>query len=213
MQTIQAGLADFNQRFADITTQDAALRLQAENPQRFQEYQNYWTALTNAEQQRQQVSQQREAMTQQRVAVGTQEFNRVAALHDQAFKAEHPELVRDPVKFRETQLAAQKYLLEKGLSKQELENHWHGRASFSLREKISQDILLDAVRWRMAQDRFQESRSNNRQLPPVQKPGVRQDRSESLHAEAEKASRALDRTGHVRDAVRLMQVQRRLGRR
>ena len=114
VQTIQAGLADFNQRFADITTQDAALRLQAENPQRFQEYQNYWTALTNAEQQRQQVSQQREAMTQQRVAVGTQEFQRVAALHDQAFEAEHPELVRDPVKFRETQLAAQKYLAREG---------------------------------------------------------------------------------------------------
>ena len=130
--------------------------MQATNSQRFAAFQNDYAVLQNEAAQLQQVQQQRGTMTQQHVAVATQEFHRVAELHDQAFMAEHPELEQDPVRFREIQIAARKYLVEKGLSQEEMAAHWHGRASFHSVRKIWQDILLDAVRFRMAQDRVPE---------------------------------------------------------
>ena len=106
-------------QFADITSAQALQLCRQQEPAAACSNFKTTASCRLRRQQLEQFQQQRGAVSQQRVAVGTQEFHRVAELHDQAFMAGHPELVRDPAKFRETQVAAQKYLTEKGLSKEE----------------------------------------------------------------------------------------------
>jgi hypothetical protein len=215
---VQAVAAEFNQRYADLAPylgNSAALaQLQQNDPARHAQLVQDAAVLQAEAQQHQQAQQYRAQVTQQRTSAAETQFLRAAELHDAAFMADKPEL-QDPVKLSQMQHAARDYLAAKGLSKDEMAAHWSGRASFSLREKISQDILFDAVRWRMAQDRLQESRSSGRQLAPVLRPGMRSaGDSDSVYQAKERVERALarDHTGRagVELGVRLMQANRAL---
>ena len=60
--------------------------------------------------------------------------------------------------------------------------HWTGQKSFSLREALSQDVVLDAIRYDLVQERLQQARFDNRdRLRTIVRPGVAREPGEDQH--------------------------------
>ena len=70
----------------------------------------------------------------------------------------------------------------------------------------SQEILLDAIRWRASKSRMKEIAA--KPLPPVQRPGTRRDAMPGEHATVQAAEKAMNTHPSLRNAMRLMQARR-----
>lgn len=207
----QAAWNEFTQRYADLVgTGMTEQQFAQANPARYQQYLQDSNVVSGHLARLQQTHQAREQATAGRMAA---EFDHAANAEDARFMQMHPELVQNPEQFREVQKATLKYFADKGIPEQLLMEHWGGKRSFSLREAITQDVVLDAVRWRMSQDRLAQYRDGQRgqKLPPVLKPGTPPDPGEYTSDQIASVKRALGRasgTEAIRLAVQLQRLQR-----
>jgi hypothetical protein len=194
LQSIYAG------EFSDIKTTGDVQKLAAEDPFRFAKFQAHRmelervaTELRGA--QTRQAQEQQQALERQQAA-----FVEWANDQDRRFAERAPEF-SDAKKVAKAREAAVSYITEElGLSQQELDALWAGRASLSLRDHRVQLALRDAARWREAQKQAKAAARPN--APPVQRPGVASTRTESKAAEIETLTARLDNgSGSTRDKV------------
>jgi hypothetical protein len=130
--------------------------------------------------------------------------------HDDAFSRAHPELA-DPKVSYETQKEAIAYLQERGMSEDQIKQAWASDPTF--RSAAAQNVLYDAVQYRLASRRAKEISSKQR-LPPVStvRPGVARDKAWVDHEQLSALGQRLGATGSVRDAAALLRARRAASR-
>jgi hypothetical protein len=109
-------------------------------------------------------------------------------------------------------------LLDVGLSENELRALWNGQASINLRDKRTQDVILDAVRYREARQAVKQARpdeTSTRRYSAgrrVQTPGSVPDEGVTSRANIRDATARLKNLSGVEAmhaAVELLEIQRR----
>jgi hypothetical protein len=192
---------EFMRDFPDIRNANDFHALAQTNPQR---YIAAHATLTRAQAiltQHAHAAQQADAEVQRHVAAWTAEQDRI-------FTAKHPDLA-DPKVGYEVGQRAIKMLESVGVTKPELQALWSGHQDISFRDARTQEILLDALRYRELQDRARNGKGKvSKALPPVQRPGVGRQQS-SGSSELEKAQRAFNENQIIRNAARLQTAMRR----
>jgi hypothetical protein len=137
-----------------------------------------------------------QARAQQEQIQRTQ-FNRWAEQQDSEFEAAEPEMRGANSAHLQRQALAT--LQDYGLKDSEIAAAWNGQP-VSLRSAAAQRLILDATRWRIASERARTA--VQRPVPPVQRPGVRQDVRASV-ADLNNLSRQLDEAGSAQQQLRL----------
>ena len=188
--------------FPDIRTWDDVVRMQAEDPFRYQKF--------DLVQKRAQAVQQELAGIQQRQAADTvQRWNEFAKTEDTKFTEAVPDAA-DPVKLKSLQEKAARTLTNIGLKSEEIDDLWKGRSGISMRDHRVQMLIYKAARWDEAEAKSKVVRQTP--LPPVVKPGTARNTKADTNAaeiasltkqlETAKGTKALDL------AVRLRQARR-----
>jgi hypothetical protein len=198
LQGLQQQLAG---EFGDIRTMDDVKALAANDWARYLRWDAHQKDLA-AKMTVAREAQQRQAQEQ------TERFTRFAAEQDKLFIEKNPEFA-DQEKAAKLQSAAISALRNVGFSEDELGQHWNGQAMLSLRDNRVQSLIADGIRYRAGQEAVKKVAS--KPLPPVQRPGVAQDRNVDTHAQIQSLQRQLDRaTGMnaLRIATQLTQLQR-----
>jgi hypothetical protein len=191
LQQQQAG------EFADIRTLADIEKLAREDFARY--------ARWDAQQKRIAVMADELRATQQRQALElSQQWAHFAQRQDQLFADKVPDIV-DPGKAPKLRESAVNVLKDRGFGEQELAQLWNGQAAISLRDHRLQLLVLDAVKFADAQRAAKEALT--KPVPPVQRPGVAQQKSGD--AEIQALRQKLERTGSARDAAALVAAQRR----
>src|SRR5262249_16106109 len=92
---------------------------------------------------------------------------------DRIFEAATPE-ARDPKspEYRKLQQAAADTLLDAGFTHEDIPAAWHGNVGLSLRSSAAQQILRDAARWRLSEERAKALNEQKVKPPPAQRPGM-----------------------------------------
>jgi hypothetical protein len=161
---------------------------------------------------------------QKRIAGAGQELQSAAQRQDQerqlglmAFAQRESDLfdekvpeAADPVQRSRLQKAAVGMLQELGFSDQELNELHQGRRALSVHDHRVQLLMRDGVRFRDAQKAAREA--STKPVPPVQRPGVAQQRGAAQDAVVQNLTRRLDQTGNLKDAARLLAERRKAGR-
>jgi hypothetical protein len=194
--------AEFLREFPDIKSLNDLHGLAHTNPER---YVKAYAALNRAQavvNEHQQLGQQAAQETQ----VQQQHW---AKQQDEAFTTRHPEL-KDPKIAKQMGDLALRELEKIGLSRQEIAALYHGQQDISFRDARTQEILLDAIRWRASKHRMKEIAA--KPLPPVQRPGTRRDAMPGEHVEVRAAEKAMNASPSLRNAMRLMQARRAASR-
>ncbi len=190
--------AEFLRDFPDIKSLNDLNALAHGNPER------YVKAHATLNRAQAAVSEHREL--EQRAAQESQaQHQHWAKQQDDAFTARHPEL-KDPKIAKQMGALAMQELQNIGLSQREIAALYHGLQDISFRDARTQEILLDAIRWRASKGRLKEIAS--RPLPPVQRPGARRDAMPGEQASVQAAEKAMDAQPSLRNAMRLMQARR-----
>jgi hypothetical protein len=193
---------EFLREFPDIKSLNDLHALAHTNPER---YVKAHAALNRA----QAVVNEHQQLGQQAAQEAQAQHHHWAAQQDEAFKVRHPELKDPKVAKQMGDLALQE--LEKiGLSRQEIAALYHGLQDISFRDARTQEILLDAIRWRASKHRMREIAA--KPLPPVQRPGTRRDAMPGEHVEVRAAEKAMNANPSLRNAMRLMQARRAASR-
>jgi len=192
-------LSDFAARFPDIRGEADLERLSHEDPLRLAEFEEYRDNATKGLQAyAQQAQQQQAAWSQHHENFGKQQ--------DEAFVKAHPEL-NDPKIKAEIAQATLTELRGAGFTDQDIAKAWHGVAGLPLRHSAVQSLLLDAVRYRLAQKNVREGRGR-KPVPPVQRPGVATDKFTANEGALREAEAAMAKNPNVRNAARLMAARR-----
>jgi len=193
---------EFLREFPDIKSLNDLHALAHTNPER---YVRAHAALNRA----QAVVNEHQQLGHQAARESQAQHQHWAAQQDQAFTTRHPELKDPKVAKQMGDLALQE--LEKiGLSRQEIAALYHGRQDISFRDARTQEILLDAIRWRASKHRMKEIAA--KPLPAVQRPGTRRDAMPGEHVEVRSAEKAMNTNPSLRNAMRLMQARRAASR-
>jgi len=194
LQTLQQQQAG---EFADIRTLADIEKLAREDFARY--------ARWDAQQKRIAVMSDELRATQQRQALElAQHWAHFAQRQDQLFADKVPDIV-DPDKAPKLRESAVNVLKDRGFGDQELAQLWNGQAAISLRDHRLQLLVLDAVKFAGAQRAAKEALT--KPVPPVQRPGVAQQKTGDADLQALKQK--LERTGSARDAAALVAAQRR----
>jgi hypothetical protein len=189
---------EFLREFPDIRSLNDLHALAHTNPER---YVKAHAALNRA----QAVVSEHQQLGQQAAQEAQAQHQHWAAQQDDAFRSRHPELKDPKIAKQMGDLALQE--LEKiGLSRQEIAALYHGHQDISFRDARTQEILLDAIRWRASKHRMREIAA--KPLPPVQRPGTRRDAMPGEHVEVRAAEKAMNANPSLRNAMRLMQARR-----
>jgi hypothetical protein len=193
---------EFLREFPDIKSLNDLHALAHTNPER---YVKAHAALSRA----QAVVSEHQQIGQQATQEAKAQHLHWAAQQDQAFTTRHPELKDPKIAKQMGDLALQE--LEKiGLSRQEIAALYHGQQDILFRDARTQEILLDAIRWRASKHRMKEIAA--KPLPPVQRPGTRRDAMPGEHVEVRSAEKAMNANPSLRNAMRLMQARRAASR-
>ena len=183
--------------FADIRTLADIEKLAREDFGRY--------ARWDAQQKRIAVMSDELRATQQRQALElSQQWAHFAEQQDQLFADKVPDIV-DPGKAPKLRESAVNVLKDRGFGEQELAQLWNGQAAISLRDHRLQLLVLDAVKFADAQRAAKAALT--KPVPPVQRPGVAQQKTGD--AEIQALKQKLERTGSARDAAALVAAQRR----
>jgi hypothetical protein len=118
-----------------------------------------------------------------------QQFMEFAKHEDDAFKERVPDMA-DPDKAAKLQNAALSVLKDLGFDEAELGQSWNGQKDLSLRDHRVQLLIRDATLWREAQQKAKAA--TTKPVPPVQRPGVAQNRNASADAEIQNLSKQLE---------------------
>lgn len=151
------------------------------------------------------VQQQVQAATARQSQEKQQKLAEFISREGELLKEKVPELA-DPVKgpkLRETAVAR---LKEIGFSEAELGALWRGETEISLHDHRLQRLIADGVRFQAAQAATRNS--TRPAVPLVQRPGTAQPRGAQAAQVVQNLTQRLDKTGNVKDAVRLL-VERR----
>ena len=193
------------EQFSDIRSEADLMRVAAQDPARFQRWQQVQHQIMTAQQQ----LAQSQAAEQQSAA---RMFETFAAEQDRRVADLIPEL-KDPAKAKELREGSLQTLRAAGFGDQELAASWHGRDSFTLRDKRVQRVIADAAKWRSHEEKMARHGINpngdlpKKALPPVQRPGVARERDPNAHLAA--FENQFRHTGSLRDAARLVAARRR----
>jgi len=192
-------LSDFHARFPDIRSEADLERLSQEDPLRLAEFEEYRDNATKGLQAyAQHADQHQAAWAQHHEHFGKQQVA--------AFAKAHPEL-SDPKIKGEIAQATLTELRGAGFTDQDIAKAWHGVAGLPLRHAAVQALLLDAVRYRIAQKNVREGRGR-KPVPPVQRPGSATDRVTANEGALREAEAAMAKSPNVRNAARLMAARR-----
>jgi hypothetical protein len=195
--------AEFLRDFPDVKSLNDLQTLAHTNPER---YVQAHAALNRAQavvSEHQQVGQQAAQDTQA-------QFQHWAKHQDHVFTERHPEL-KDPKIAKQMGDLAKQELQKIGLSQREVVALYHGAQDISFRDARTQELLLDAIRWRASKHRMKEIAA--KQLPAVQRPGTRRDAMPGEHTAVQAAEKAMSANPSLRNATRLMQARRAAGMR
>jgi hypothetical protein len=189
---------------AAIQTEQQARELAARDPVKAQQLANYIVQRANTAQALQQELATVRAQQQQ---IQAQHFQTWADAQDTEFE-KHCGAVD-----RALQQEALVTLREAGVSDELAAQAWNG-APVSLRSSAAQRLVLDATRWRLAQEKARTAIT--KPVPMVQRPGVRMPDRTGAQVEADRLSKALDSNRGegligLRTAAQLV-AQRRLAR-
>jgi len=195
--------AEFLRDFPDVKSLNDLQALAHTNPQR---YVQAHAALNRA----QAVVNEHQQVGQQAAQDVQEQFQHWAQQQDHVFAERHPELKDPKVAKQMGELAVQE-LQKIGLSQQEIAALYHGMQDISFRDARTQELLLDAIRWRASKHRMKEIAS--KPLPAVQRPGTRRDALPGEHAAVQAAEKAMSANPSLRNATRLMQARRAAGMR
>jgi hypothetical protein len=141
-----------------------------------------------------------------------QQFSRFAGEQDALFAERVPEMA-EPEKAAKLQGTAVAVLRDLGFGEGELTASWNGEKDLSLRDHRMQLLIRDATLWREAQQKARAAAT--RPVPPVQRPGMAQDRNAGIDAEIRQLSRQLETaTGmqQARIAAKLVAARRAAAR-
>jgi hypothetical protein len=186
-----------NTEYSDIRSADDIHRLERENPQRFEQLK----AHVNTVQALQVEAAQLQALQYQR---HTQAFKEAAPLHDDYFEQKTGVAKMSKAERQAIQDGAFETLTEAGYSPEEIAQAWHGQAALSLRDYRAQQVLFDAARWRLANEK---ARNVKRAVPTVQRPGMG-------HPQPEPEVQRLERKQSlsIREATKLFEARKRASR-
>lgn len=194
--------SDFARNFPEIRSPAEAAALQASNPQRFAQAVQYAMVETQLLNQQNEVA--RQAVEQQR-----QVFEEWAKSQDDEWDKQHPEVASDPAVKTQLAKVAKDLLKSQGITDAELQAMWNGEAHISLRDKRTQSILLDAAKYRMAQQVMKTK--GPKVAKPVQRPGRAQDETFTSRVSIRDAEHRLKNSSGMAAmdaAVELLQAQR-----
>jgi hypothetical protein len=195
--------AEFLRDFPDVKSLNDLQALAHTNPER---YVQAHAALNRA----QAVVSEHQQVGQQAAQDAQAQYQHWAHQQDDVFTGRHPEL-KDPKIAQQMGDLALQELQKIGLSRQEITALYHGVQDISFRDARTQEILLDAIRWRASKNRMKEIAS--KPLPAVQRPGTRRDAMPGEHAAVQAAEKAMSTNPSLRNATRLMQARRAAGMR
>ena len=195
--------AEFLRDFPDVKSLNDLQTLAHTNPER---YVQAHAALNRA----QAVVSEHQQVGQQAAQESQAQFQHWAHQQDDVFNERHPEL-KDPKIARQMGDLALQELQKIGLNRHEIAALYHGVQDISFRDARTQEILLDAIRWRASKHRMKEIAS--KPLPAVQRPGTRRHAMPGEHAAVQAAEKAMSTNPSLRNATRLMQARRTAGMR
>jgi hypothetical protein len=177
--------------FSQVKTPDDWMRLQQTNPALAQQMANYVQRRVETVNQ---LNAEHQKVQEQRRQVAAAQFADWGRAQDVEFERHAGEISR------ELQVEALATLRDVGISDQEAAEAWNGRP-VSLRSAAAQRLILDATRWRLAQEKARTA--TTKPVPPVQRPSVRQDRMSASAADLNAISRQLDNAGTMQQQLRL----------
>ena len=192
---------EFLRDFPDVKSLNDLQALAHTNPER---YVQAHAALNRA----QAVVNEHQQVGQQAAQDAQAQFQHWAQHQDHVFTDRHPEL-KDPKVAKQMGDLAIQELQKIGLSQHEIAALYHGAQDISFRDARTQELLLDAIRWRASKQRMKEIAS--KPLPAVQRPGTRRDAMPGEHAAVQAAEKAMSANPSLRNATRLMQARRAAG--
>ena len=132
------------------------------------------------------------------------------ATRQDALFVEHIPEAANSAKAAKLQQAAVAVLKDIGFTDEELGDLWTGRAPLRLRDHRMQLLVLDATRYRQAQQKARDAVA--KPIPPVQRPGVAQPRGAALDAALQALNKQLETSGNLKDAAALIAARRKAAR-
>ena len=195
--------AEFLRDFPDVKSLNDLQALAHSNPER---YVQAHAALSRA----QAVVNEHQQVGQQAAHDAQAQYQHWAQQQDRVFAERHPEL-KDPKVAKQMGDLAMQELQKIGLSQHEIAALYHGAQDISFRDARTQELLLDAIRWRASKHRMKEIAS--KPLPAVQRPGTRRDAMPGELAAVQAAEKAMSANPSLHNATRLMQARRAAGMR
>jgi hypothetical protein len=190
--------------FSQIKTPDDWMRLQQTNPTLAQQMANYVQRRVDTVNK---LNAEHQQVQEQRRQISAGQFEQWSQAQDAEFD-KHCGTVD-----RALQVEALTTLKDVGLKESEIAAAWNGQP-ISLRSAAAQRLVLDATRWRIAQEKARTAIT--KPVPQVQRPGVRMPDRTGAQVEADRLSKALDNNRGeglvgLRTAAQLV-AQRRLAR-
>jgi hypothetical protein len=187
-------------QFGDIKSMEDVVKLQAEDPFRFQSWQVHQMRLQAAKVESDRVSAEKATAEQSNWMKHVQEENAKAA----EFIAE----LADKDKAEKlTSRVAKELLPELGFKDSELADLANGKAKLSIYDHRVQRLLADALKLRDIQSAPKAVAT--KPLPPVQRPGTRAPAGAAAAQDLKTLNQKLNVTGSVDDAMALLMAQRK----
>jgi hypothetical protein len=213
---VQAGIAEFTQKYPEIRTESDLAAVRAKNPQRAAAAERDVGLLNGG-------LLQMEALQQRAINKVHAANASVIEQQDRLFAERHPEFVADPKQMAELQRRAWKSLTDKGFADQEIERAWSGQEPLHLRDARVQSYIADRIKLEnenaMLKERLgltQQKLKPLQDLPPVRGPGARQDRDTGSAQRIANLKRAVSKAPTQRAGVErsmdLLQELRKAGK-
>ena len=195
LRSVQAG------QFSDIKTQEDVNKLAAEDWPRFAKWQAHMMQVASLEQEAKQAQERQHTEAKEQWA-------KFAESEDKLLLDKVPELA-DKERSSKVGDAALSVLEDVGFSKTDLAKAWNGEMGISVRDHRIQQLIYDAVRYREAKAKIAQPQA--KPVPPVQKPGVSQQKGDTNLAKIDSLKKRLTTAKGmeaVRIATELHQAQR-----
>src|SRR6185437_11151006 len=188
------------QNFADIRTMDDVVKLQSEDPFRFQAWQVHQMRLQAAKAETDRITREQQGEAQSKWASHVQ--NEGAKFQESLSEA-------DKAKLGDLMKEAPKFLNERGFTQQELADLWNGKDRLSLHDHRIQSLILDGMKYQHIQNAPKVVASKD--LPPVQKPGT--PRAGGAEAEIQALERRFNKDPSEANGFALLEARERLATR
>jgi hypothetical protein len=186
--------------FSDIKTMEDVVKLQAEDPFRFQSWQVHQMRLQAAKQETDRVAREREVSEQTKWATHVQEENAKAVEFI-------PELADKEKGEALTKRVATELLPELGFKDSELADLAAGKSKLSIYDHRIQRLLADSLKLRDIQKA--KVTAVQKPVPPVQRPGTKQPSGAAQAQSVQALNQKLSASGSIDDALALLMAQRK----